>query len=74
MLQRPQCEVYTIQKNPMNAMKLADQEFKKEELRRMEESKTKKRRLAVVWDFLLCYTCKKENHQVSETVPGARAE
>jgi len=61
-------KVYTIQKNPMNAMKLADQEFKKEELRRMEESKTKKRRLAVVWDFLLCYTCKKENHQVSETV------
>jgi len=60
-------KVYTIQKNPMNAMKIADREFKKEELERIEKTKAKAKKWTVIRDFLLCYSCR-ETPQVSETV------
>lgn len=60
-------KVETIRNNPLQAMKVADEEFKVEEINRAKAAKQEKSRLQVVMEWTGC-SSKKDNTEIMETV------
>jgi len=60
-------KVETIRANPLAAMKVADEEFKVEEINRAKAAKQEKSRLQVVMEWTGCKT-RQDNAEIMETV------
>lgn len=60
-------KVETIRNNPLQAMKVADEEFKVEEIKRAAAAKQEKSRFQVIKEWTGC-SSKKDNAEIMETV------